>query len=191
MWTTRAAAAAAVLLALAAGCGPDGDPPAPTARVDRGTVSATVSASGSVAGVVSGGFQVVALFEESAAARVRPRQPVRVSFDAVPGLVRNGEVLAVAPSGVAVSGVTQYYATIVSPESDPRLRHGQTARVVVSAGAVENVLRVPRAAVVLRGGRSSVNVPGPVQVPFEPGLVGDEFVEVRSGLRDGQEVLAP
>lgn len=41
-----------------------------------------------------------------------------------------------------------------------------------------------------------VAVPGadggePVTTPFTPGAVGDEYTEVRSGVREGQEVLLP
>ena len=44
--------------------------------------------------------------------------------------------------------------------------------------------------------RRGVTLPGvdggePVTTPFTPGAVGDEYTEVRSGLREGQEVLLP
>jgi HlyD family secretion protein len=85
--------------------------------------------------------------------------------------------------------------TIVSTESDPRLKHGQTAEIVVLVNEMNNVLMVPNEAVVKQGGRSFVNTPGPdgkpIQVPFEPGMVGDDTTEVRSGLREGQEILLP
>lgn len=43
--------------------------------------------------------------------------------------------------------------------------------------------------------RWAVSIPGsdgkPVTTPFTPGMVGDEFTEVSSGLNLGQEVLLP
>lgn len=140
-------------------------------------------------------FQVVVPFEESDAARVQAGQRVEVTFDAIPDLVRNGTVLAVAPSGTAISGVTNYYVTVVLTETDPRLRDRQTAEANVLTESRDNALSVPNAAVVRQGSQTFVNVPGPdgnpLQVPFEAGLQGDDRTEVLSGLNEGQEVLLP
>ncbi|MGE3662748.1 MAG: HlyD family efflux transporter periplasmic adaptor subunit, partial [Pseudonocardia sp.] len=140
-------------------------------------------------------FQVVVPFEESDAAQVRSGQKVEVSFDAIPDLELPGTVLAVAPSGTAISGVTNYYVTVQLTETDDRLRDRQTAEANVLTQSVENVLSVPNAAVVRQGGQTFVNVPGPddnpMQVPFEAGLQGDDRTEVKSGLTEGQEVLLP
>jgi multidrug efflux pump subunit AcrA (membrane-fusion protein) len=140
-------------------------------------------------------FQVVVPFEESDAAKVAPNQKVEVSFDALPDLTRDGTVLAVAPGGVNISGVTNYYATILLTDSDPRLKSGLTAEAGVLVANLENVLVVPNSAVIKQGGRSFVNAPGPdgkpVQVPFQPGLVGDDNTQVLSGLNEGQEIQMP
>jgi HlyD family secretion protein len=140
-------------------------------------------------------FQVVVPFEESDAAKVAPNQKVQVTFDAIPDLTRDGTVLSIAPAGTDISGVTNYYATILLTDSDPRLKAGQTAEAAVITNAVNNVLVVPNSAVIKQGNGSFVNVPGadgkPVQVPFQPGAVGDDNTQVLSGLREGQEILLP
>jgi HlyD family secretion protein len=140
-------------------------------------------------------FQVVVPFEESDAAKVAPNQKVQVSFDALPDLTRDGTVLSVAPGGVDISGVTNYYATILLTDSDPRLRTGQTAEAGVLVADLENVLVVPNSAVIKQGGRSFVNVPGPDGKPrqqeFQPGLVGDDNTQVLSGLTEGQQIQLP
>jgi HlyD family secretion protein len=140
-------------------------------------------------------FQVVVPFEESDAAKVKPNQRVDVTFDAVPDLTLPGTVLSIAPSGTAISGVTNYYATVLLSQTDPRLKAGQTAEAGVLVNAVDNVLVVPNSAVIKQGGRSLVSVPGPdgkpVQVPFQPGAVGDDTTQVVSGLHEGQEILLP
>jgi multidrug efflux pump subunit AcrA (membrane-fusion protein) len=134
-------------------------------------------------------------FEESDAAKVAPNQKVQVTFDALPDLTRDGTVLSVAPGGVDISGVTNYYATILLTDTDPRLKTGLTAEAGVLVGDLDNVLVVPNSAVIKQGGRSFVNTPGPdgkpVQVPFQPGLVGDDNTQVLSGLREGQEIQLP
>ncbi|MDT7693944.1 MAG: HlyD family secretion protein, partial [Pseudonocardiales bacterium] len=140
-------------------------------------------------------FQVVVPFEESDAAKVAPNQKVQVSFDALPDLTRDGTVLSVAPGGVDISGVTNYYATILLTDSDPRLRTGQTAEAGVLVADLENVLVVPNSAVIKQGGGSYVNVPGPNGQPtlkqFQPGLVGDDNTQVLSGLTEGEPIQLP
>jgi HlyD family secretion protein len=140
-------------------------------------------------------FQVVVPFQEADAARVAPNQRVDVTFDAIPDLSRPGMVLAVAPAGADQAGIINYYTTIVLSESDPKLRDGQTADAAVIVQSVDNVLRVPTAAVSREDGRTVVTVRGPdgrqSTVPFEPGLAGDTHIEVLSGLSEGQELLLP
>jgi HlyD family secretion protein len=140
-------------------------------------------------------FQVVVPFEESDAAKVAPNQKVQVTFDAIPDLERDGRVLAVSPQGVNISGVTNYYVTILLTQTDPRMRSGQTAEAGVLTNDLQNVLVVPNNAVIKQGANSYVNVPGPDGKPrlqqFQPGVVGDENTQVLSGLREGQPILLP
>jgi HlyD family secretion protein len=141
-------------------------------------------------------FQLVVPFEESDAARIAVNQQVEVSVDAVPDLRAPATVLAIAPAGTPSSGIVEYNATIVLRDgSDPRLRDGQTALADVVVESVDNVLRVPSAAVRRDGSGTVVDVRGedgqPVPTPFEAGTVGDEYTQVISGLREGQELLLP
>ena len=66
-------------------------------------------------------------FEESDAVREAANQQVDVTFDAVHDLTRWGTVLSIVPGGVNISGVTNYYATVLLNETDPRLKDGLTA----------------------------------------------------------------
>ena len=54
---------------------------------------------------------------------------------------------------------------------------------------------MPTAAVGRTDGRPSVTIAGPSgdpqTVPFDPGLVGDDYTEVRGGLRPGQDIRLP
>jgi HlyD family secretion protein len=140
-------------------------------------------------------FQLVVPFEESDAARIAVNQKVDVTVDAIPDLHAPATVLAIAPTGTASSGVIQYNVTIVLSQGDPRLRDGQTALADVITDSVDNVLRVPSAAVRREGSSTLVDVRGddgkPVPTPFEAGTVGDEYTQVLSGLREGQELLLP
>src|SRR5690606_1789374 len=94
-----------------------------------------------------------------------------------------------------LSGFVEYNAPIGLREGDARRRDGQTALADVIVESVDNVLRVPSAAVRREGERTLVDVRGadgePVPTPFEAGAVGDEYTQVLSGLREGQELLLP
>jgi HlyD family secretion protein len=142
-------------------------------------------------------FQLVVPFEESDAASVAVNQSVDVTVDAIPDLTARGTVLSIAPSGTSSSGIVEYYATIVLADgADSRLRDGQTALADVIVETVDNVLRVPSAAVSRdASGVTTVQVRGEdgqgVPTPFEAGAVGDEYTQVASGLREGQELLLP
>jgi HlyD family secretion protein len=140
-------------------------------------------------------YQVVVPFEESDAAKVQPNQEVNVTFDAIPDLQLPGKVLSIAPNGVNISGVTNYYATILLTKTDPRIRAGQTAEAGVVTNSLDNTLVVPNSAVIKQGGNSYVNVPGPNGQPmrkqFTPGAVGDDNTQVLGGLSEGEQILLP
>ncbi|HEY2206534.1 MAG TPA: hypothetical protein VGH99_18885 [Pseudonocardia sp.] len=190
------AALIGLLGALTTGCTGAAPPPAPTVAVARGTVSSTASATGALSGVTERGPGSVAVlpFAEADAAGLRAGQPARVEVSAVPGLELAGTVLAVAPDAVQISGVADYYVTVVLAAADPRLRAGQTVEATVITDIRRDVLVVPTAAVVRRGSSTAVYTPGPggepVRTPIVAGAEGGGLTEVRSGLREGQPVLA-
>jgi HlyD family secretion protein len=138
-------------------------------------------------------FQMVAPFAETDAARLQVNQPVEVTFDAVPDLTRTGTVVAIAPTGTDIQGVTSYYASIVLNELDPRLKDGLTASAHVVTDKVDNVLVVPNAAIQRSGTTGVVTVMEADgmqrQVQVELGLAGDSTTQVLSGLREGQQVV--
>lgn len=190
----RALAVAGALLAVLAACGATPVQARETATVHRGSITTTVSATGALSGATPGpGSVAVIPFQESDAANIIAGQRARVTVTAVPGLELDGSVLAVAPAGVDISGVTNYYVTVVLAAGDPRLRAGQTVEVSVITTSVDNALVVPDAAVTREGGRSYVNTPGPggepVRVQFQAGVSGGGNTQVLSGLSEGQVVL--
>jgi HlyD family secretion protein len=138
-------------------------------------------------------FRMVAPFAEADVARLQPNQAVKVTFDAVPDLTRNGSVLGISPTGTDIQGVTSYYVAIVLNELDPRLKDGLTASANVVVDKLDNVLVVPNAAVQRSGSTGVVTVMEPDgtqrQVQVELGLAGDSVTQVVSGLREGQQVV--
>ena len=177
---------------------PGGRAPLPATSGGTGTGTGGSAAPGAGAFLTldsANSFQVVVPFEEADAARILPGQPVQVAVDALPNDTLTGRVTSVAPSGVDLSGIVSYYATITVDGGADRLRDGQTAEADVRVEVADNVLRVPAAAVRRSGGQPTVTITGPdgtpVSMPFLAGLVGDDYVEVRSGLTDGDKVELP
>ena len=147
-------------------------------------------------------FEVVVPFEESDAVKLIVGQQVDITVDALvdpvdpeSGPTLQGRVLAIAPTGRNIDGIVSFYTTISIENPIDRLRSGMTADAAVRTQVVPNALRVPTRAVGRTDGRPSVTITGPdgdpETVPFEPGLVGDQYTEVRSGLRPGQDVRLP
>ena len=179
----------------------------PLAPGSEGAIPGAGSSANGSAGVVTrpGGtqfivfnnvdtFEAVVPFEESDAVRVAPNQRVDVRFDAIPDLTLPGTVVAVSPSASALSGVISYYATVGLSQSDPRLRNGLTAQASVVTDELRDVLAVPNAAIHRQGGRTQVTVQrfdGQRVVDITPGVVGDTYTQVLSGLSEGDEVVLP
>jgi HlyD family secretion protein len=176
--------------------GSDGPLPLATGGTGTGSAGATTPGAGAFAELdASDAFQVVVPFEETDAARIQPGQLVDVTVDALGDPPLTGRVVSIAPSGEELSGIVSYYTTVIIEGGAGRLRAGQTAEAAVTVDAVDDVLRVPASAVGRSGGRPAVTLTGPdgrsVTQTFLPGLVGDDYVEVRSGLADGEEVRLP
>ena len=77
--------------------------------------------------------------------------------------------------------------------SDPRLRYGMLVEVTIHAADRENVLQIPRDALIRTGKGSRVIVArgeGRFQpVAVETGLESGDVIEIISGLEEGQEIV--
>ena len=115
---------------------PGGRAPLPATSGGTGTGTGGSAAPGAGAFLTldsANSFQVVVPFEEADAARVLPGQPVQVSVDALPNDTLTGRVTSVAPSGVDLSGIVSYYATVAvdggcGPAARRPDRRGRRAR---------------------------------------------------------------
>ncbi len=68
---------------------------------------------------------------ETDIARVKEGQPVKVTFDALPGKTINGKVMRLAPMSTPGQSAVNYVVTVKLDEIDPALRWGMTAFVDV------------------------------------------------------------
>jgi HlyD family secretion protein len=116
--------------------------------------------------------------------RIRPGQPVMMSFDAILNQEYGGRVVEVAQVGVGNQGVVNFTVTVELTNPDDFVRPGMTAAVNIVTDLVEGVLLVPNRAVRLREGQRVVyvlrdGVPTITQV--ELGLTSDVASELLGG----------
>jgi RND family efflux transporter MFP subunit len=157
------------------------------------TKGAAVDATTPVARVQDLAHLVVTLdLSEYDVSRTRVGAPARVRVDALGGRRVAGHVLDVALSGTETGGVVSF-PVIVALNARGRLRPGMSVSVRIVVGSRRAVVRIPVAAV-SEGDTTTVMVREPAGTfrprTIELGLTGARFVEVRSGLRAGERILA-
>jgi HlyD family secretion protein len=130
-------------------------------------------------------YRVEASISDVHAARLAAGMRARVTLD---GAHIGGTIESVDPR--IVNGVARFFITLDQP-SHPRLRNNLRVDVEVVTGARNDALVVQRGALarsstthafVVRGGEA-------VRVPVQFGLSGKETIEIREGLREGDQVV--
>lgn len=139
---------------------------------------------------------VTADFAESDVVNVQTGQSVRLEFDAIPGEIREGTVTQVAPYGSVDrlgATLTTYEVTISVPSAPSGLRAGMTAQASITTEERLSVIAAPVTALVQRGDGFVVQVQagdGTVStVAVEVGIRGGYWVEILSGLQEGDRVV--
>jgi macrolide-specific efflux system membrane fusion protein len=160
-----------------------------------GSTGGTSSSSGS-GGFITladlGSVQVSANFAEADATRLKVGQAATITWSALSGTRATGTVATVAPTATTQNSVNSY-AVVVSLASPPaEVRLGQSTTVQVTVAEAQNAIRVTTLA--LRGSgiqrTVEVMVDGKVETrTIEIGVEGNSFVEVKSGLNVGDQVV--
>jgi RND family efflux transporter MFP subunit len=120
--------------------------------------------------------------------------PASLTFDALPGMTQNGVVRFVSPSALpkALDRTVRVFPMIIAVESpDAQLKPGITANVVISTGKNPHALGISVGAIFTENGQPCVFVKkgnGYERRVVNLGLNDTAFVEVKSGLREGDEV---
>lgn len=104
----------------------------------------------------------------------------------------NGTSTSSSSSSSSSASVIYYYVTLDVDDLDDVLRLGMTARVEINTAEKEDALVVPIAALKTNDNGSyvlRVNASGQTeQVPVTTGIYSDEYVEILSGLSEGDRV---
>ncbi|MFP7721552.1 efflux RND transporter periplasmic adaptor subunit [Lysobacter sp. A3-1-A15] len=122
-------------------------------------------------------------------ATLKPGLPVQLAVDSLPGQAFTGRVDRVAPVVDAGSGT---FRVICAFEGGGLLQPGMFGRISIAYDQRANALTVPRIALldgegdpavfVVRGGKA-------MRVPVKLGYVDGQWVEVREGIKPGEQVV--
>lgn len=121
---------------------------------------------------------------------VRNGSPAVVKIKATGGKYR-GNVSFVSDVGEYSGGLSEFTVSVTF-DNDGKAKLGMNGRAVISLDKAENVLAVPADAVYSDGDTSYVTIKKgdkTKDVEVETGLSNDEYTEIRSGLKEGDEVI--
>ena len=161
--------------------------------------STSVGTSGTAGFIILAGlnnFVVTADFAESDVVGIAVGQKVSLEFDALPDEPREGEVTHIAPFGVvdrSGASLTTYEVTVSVPNAPAGLRAGMTAQASITTEERLGVVAAPVTALVPTAEGFVVRVQAAdgtiTNVPVEVGIRGGYYVEIVSGLSEGDRVV--
>jgi HlyD family secretion protein len=152
-------------------------------------------------------MQVEASVDEADIGQVRDGQGVRFTVDSYPGEAFAATVRQIRKSATETQNVVSYLVILDVDNKDGKLLPGMTANVEIITGIVRNVVRAPATALRFRpktGDRPKDKAPPPgtpyvfvaTANPYKSerrlvklGLHGEDFVEVREGLKPGDKIV--
>lgn len=117
-------------------------------------------------------------------------QPVQITIDALPGAPVDATVTRVSPIVDPVTGT--FKVTIEIQDAERRIKPGMFGRMNIVLDRHEDVLQIPRSAIIDRAGEMSVFVVEDgigIRRIIQTDFSGNGMVEVTDGLSDGEQVI--
>ena len=117
-------------------------------------------------------------------------QPVQIEIDALPGAPVAATVTRISPIVDPDTGT--FKITIEMRGAEQQIKPGMFGRMSIVYDKHENVLQVPRSAIIESTGESTVFVVEDevgIRKQVETGFSGNGMVEITSGLTDGERVI--
>lgn len=141
-------------------------------------------------------FQIKADIYEEDVVKINVANPVQISLVAFPDEVFQGKVVLINPAEKLIEGVVYYELTIDFEEmpEEGRMKSGMTADIIIQTALKENVLIVPKEAIVKKDGQLTVKVlkegDKTEEREVKTGIEGaDGMVEVISGIGEGEKII--
>ena len=146
--------------------------------------------------IASNEFVIVSEVNETDIVNMELGQEVIISLDAYYLEELMGKIINISPVATNVGGVVSYKIT-VQPETEngPRLFLGLSASMEITTYSLEDIIFVPIQYVSEDDGIPSVNVKKDdesiEEVKVETGIFNFDFIEIKSGLSEGDIVVMP
>jgi HlyD family secretion protein len=125
---------------------------------------------------------------------VKVGQKVELFFDAMPAAAVTGRVARIVPQRSAASATPVYPVYIALDEVRPEMAPGMTVDASVVIDKREDVLRLPRSLVRTRADDTATlkvwNGVSTEERTVKVGLRGNQYVEILSGLAEGDQVVS-
>lgn len=137
-------------------------------------------------------FLIEANISETDVNQVQVGQPVKINFDALSQTTATGIVAKIDPAATVILGVINYKVTIALDSWVDNLRSSMTTDLEILTDSREDVLFLPRQALIRTNSGYNVKVltaDGPIEKSVEVGLIGDSEIEIISGLSLGDQVI--
>ncbi len=152
-----------------------------------------VSANESVINLLSSEpFQIKVDIYEQDIVNVKLDDSVRIDLVAFPKQTFYGKVLSVDPGEKIIDNVVYYEVTIDFPDQPVLVKSGMTADIIIEMNKKDNVLRLPKNAADRVGNEETVQIIENGKIEnrkIKTGLEGNDYLEVLSGLSEGDEVI--
>ena len=139
------------------------------------------------------GVQIKTYIPEVDVSKVKIGDRVLITLDAFPREEFFGEIVHIDSAETIVDGVVYYKVKSTIDINDTNVKSGMTADIIIITDSKEDVLIIPRRAVIEKDGKSMVKVPineDFQEIEVETGLVSsDGNIEIISGLKEGDQVI--
>ncbi|MBI2515117.1 efflux RND transporter periplasmic adaptor subunit [Candidatus Wolfebacteria bacterium] len=131
--------------------------------------------------------------------KIKVGQKATLTFDAVEGLSIAGKVAEIDAVGAVSQGVVTYTVKVALDTEDERVKTGMSVSAGIVTDVKPDILLVPNSAVKSQGSSQYVEVIEgedlnlknlPRRQNVETGVSNDEFIEIVSGLKQGDKVVA-
>lgn len=157
----------------------------PTDSVSSGTVIGTVVSTQKISSIT---------LNEVDVAKVQVGQKVKLTFDAIDGLVIDGTVNTVDLVGTVSQGVVNYNVEITHDTQDERIKSGMSVSASIITNTKEDTLTVPNSAIKTQGKINYVEIfmgstTPPVKRNVETGISNETLTEIISGINEGDKIV--
>ncbi len=153
----------------------------------------TVSSSNVLSSMITKEKIASITLNEIDAVKVKVGQKAVITFDAIDDLSIFGEVAEVDAIGTVSQGVVSYNVKIAFDSEDERIKPGMSISVSITIDSVQDVLVISSSLVKTQKNGSYVEVMldngTTEQRKVETGLSDDIFVEIKSGLTQGEKIV--